>query len=287
MKKTILVTGATGNLGSLIIPQLVNAGANVRALVRDPAKASSYAEMGVELIEGDFSAQEALNKAVSGVDALVAITPPGPEAVAQGANILKAALNAGNLHYVRISAIGAAPDAPTENGRLHFASDDALMKSGMTYTILRPHFFMQNAFAALDSIKGDGNMYWGMGDGKMGMIDTRDIADCVVAVVMNGGHHNKIFTPTGPASISFYDAADIMTESLGKKVNYIPVSIEAVGEAIRASGWGEWGAQVMMDYSKAYSQGWGDFTNDDVKTITGKTARSFKNFFEEAMKPAL
>jgi len=120
MKKTILVTGATGNIGSYVIPQLLEAGTRVRALVRNVSKASSLAEAGITLFEGDFSNPEKVKRAVSDVDAILAITPAGPEAVIQGNVLLNAAKNSGSPYYVRLSAIGAAPDAPTENGRLHF-----------------------------------------------------------------------------------------------------------------------------------------------------------------------
>lgn len=280
MSNTILVTGATGNIAGLVIPDLIKSGANVRAYVRNPEKAQSLKEMGVELFEGDFDNQEALNNAASGVDAILAITPPNALAVEQGRAILTAAKKAGNPYIVRISAIGAAHDAPTENGRLHIVSDEELIASGLPYTILRPHFFMQNLFGVVDTIKGDGNMYMGMADGKVGIIDVRDIADCAVSLLVDRGHDNKVFTPTGPASISFYDMAKMMGEGLGKDVNYIPVSIEAVGDALRPS-WGEWGAKLMMEYSKAYAEGWGDFTNEDVKTITGNEARDFSSFVNE------
>ncbi len=114
---------------------------------------------------------------------------------------------------------------------------------------------MQNLFVSVETIKTDGNMYWGMDDGKLGMIDVRDIADCCASLLLNSGHEGKIYTPTGPATISFQDIADIISNGLGKPVKYVPISIEAVGEAIRNAGWGEWGAQVMMDYSRAYPGG--------------------------------
>ena len=65
---------------------------------------------------------------------------------------------------------------------------------------------------------------------------------------------------------------------MDKPVTYVPISIEAVGEAIRNAGWGEWGANVMMDYSKAYAEGWGEFTNDDVEIITRKNPAVSNNF---------
>lgn len=287
MSKTILVTGATGNIGSLIIPQLVETGANVRALVRDAAKSSDLKASGVELFEGDFLEQKVLFRAAEGVDALMAITPAGPDAVAQGEALLQAARATGSPHYVRLSAIGAASDAPTANGRLHHQSDEAVVESGLTYTILRPHFFMQNLFMSVESINNEGQMYWGMGDGKLGMIDVRDIADSCVSILLHGGHENRIYTPTGPDSISFHDIATIISKGIGKEVNYIAIPVEAVGKAILDAGWGEWGAQVMMDYSRAYSEGWGDFTNKDVEMLSGNGARSFGQFYNEVLSSAL
>lgn len=136
---------------------------------------------------------------------------------------------------------------------------------------------------SVQSIMADGNMYWGMGDGKMGLIDVRDIVDCCVTILLNGGHENKIYTPTGPASISFHEMAKIIGEGIGKKVNYVPVPLDAVRQAIIDMGMGEWFGQVMADYSKAYGEGWGDFTNNDVEIITGNKSRSYKQFFDEVM----
>lgn len=287
MSKKILVTGATGNIGSLIVPQLISKGADVTVLVRDAGKASSLMETGARIAEGDFSDQKALISAASGMDAIMAITPAGPEAVVQGDALLKAAVSSGSPYYVRLSAIGAAPDAPTDNGRLHFKSDEALINSGLPYTILRPHYFMQNLFMAASTIKSEGKFYLGMGQGKLGMIDVRDIADACVAVLISDRHKGKICTPTGPESISFTEVASLMAERLGTPVEYIPIPVEAVGEAIRTAGWGEWGAQVMMDYSRAYSDGWGDFTTDDIQIITGNKPRSFQDFFSQVLAQTL
>ncbi|HEC43004.1 MAG TPA: SDR family oxidoreductase [Bacteroides sp.] len=287
MSKKILVTGATGTVAGSVIPQLLEGGATVHLYVRTKEKAKHFADKGAVLFEGDFNNQEALNKAAEGVDAVLAITPAGPEAIVQGNAILSAAQKSGSPHYVRLSAIGAAPDAPTENGKLHYESDKAVINSGLTYTILRPHYFMQNSFMSVESLKAEGKMYLGMGDGKLGLVDTRDIADSFASILLNGGHGNMIYTPTGPESISFSRIAEIMSEAGGSPVEYVPIPIEAVGDFILKAGWGEWGAQVMMDYSKAYSEGWGNFTNDDVKIVTGKDARSFKTFYEGVLSHAL
>jgi len=259
MSKTVLVTGATGNIASLVIPDLIKNGLNVRAMLRDVSKGDALKDIGVEIVEGDFDSREKLGSNMEGADSVFAITPPNSNAVAQGSNILEAAKDAGVSFYLRQSAIGAAADAPTDNSRLHFQSDEELIHSGIPYTILRPHFFMQNLFASVDSIKGEGNIYFGMGDGKLGMVDVRDIADCAVSILVNGGHEGKIYTPTGPESIPFSKVAEIVGGAIGKEVNYIAVPAEAVRQSILDMGWGEWGAQAMVDYSIAYTSGWGGF----------------------------
>lgn len=283
MGKTILVTGATGNIASLVIPELINGGAKVKAFVHDSSKAEKLKEAGAEIIQGEYSDQDALNSAAEGVDSIMAITAPNPDAASQASNIIEAAKNSGSPYFLRISAIGAASDAPTENGKLHFETDEAIIASGLKHTILRPHFFMQNTFMSVESILADGNMYWGMGEGKLGLIDVRDITDCCVKILLEGGHENKIYTPTGPESISFSEIAKIIGGGIQKDVTYVPVPEEAVRKAILDMGWGEWGAQIMVDYSKAYSEGWGDFTTQDVETITGNKPRSYKQFFDEVL----
>lgn len=286
MSKTVLVTGATGAIAGAAIPQLLEKGFNVRAYVRNPQKAAHLKEMGAEIIEGDFSDVEKLTQAAAGADMVLSINPPGPEAALQSSNITNAAKNAGVQKVIRISAIGAAADAPTENGRLHHAADTELMNSGLNYTILRPNFFMQNVFMSAPTIMEQGNMYWGMGDGKIGMIDVRDVADCCVSLVADGGHDNAVLNPGGPSSIGFAEVAQVISHGVGKPVNYVPVPVESVGPAVQQMTGSEWFGQVMMDYSRAYSQGWGDFVNDDVQKVTGHPARSFQQFYDEVMGPA-
>ena len=219
MSKQILITGATGNIATLAIPALLNNGISVTAFVRNPDKAEALRKLGVDIFIGNLSDQQALNEAAKGMDAVLSITPAGPDAVAHGNAVTKAAKEAGVKHLVRQSAIKAAEDAPTENGRSHFQTDKEIIASGIPYTILRPHFFMQNLFMSVPTILEQGSMYWGMGDGKLGMIDVRDIADCMVSLLTNGGHENEILNPTGATSITFGEAATIISKRIGTPAN--------------------------------------------------------------------
>ncbi len=285
--KTILVTGATGNISSLVIPQLIASGAKVRALVHNADKAKGLSEKGVEVIVGDFDNPASLQKAFGGVSAVFLLTPFSPKADVLARNAIETAKKAGRPYVVRLSAVKAALDAPTANGRLHGQTEKDLKESGLPVAILKPHYFMQNLFGSAQTIASEGVFYHGMGEAKLGMIDVRDIADAAAKALLDPSYVGKTFTPTGPASVSCNEAARAITAALGRPVKAVAIPPEAVGENIRKMGWGDWAADVMRDYSAAYGKGWGDFVTDDVKKLSGHAARSIEQFVREVFAPAL
>lgn len=287
MGKTVLVTGATGKIGSLLVPKLKAAGADVRALVRSTDKGQKAKQEGADIVLGDFDQPETLKGAMQGVDTLVLITPPGPEADRQSQACIEAAKEAGVKNVVRISAIIPDERRPTDNTRQHAETDEILKASGLSFTILRPHAFMQNIFASAGTIAQDGKMYWGMGDGKMGMIDVRDIADVAAKVVMEEGHDGIIYDLTGPESISFHDVARELSEALDREISYLPVPPEAVESSMKQLGAGDWMSKLMRDYSEAYASGWGDFVTEDVEKVLGRKPRSIREFIREVLVPSL
>jgi len=285
--ETVLVTGASGNIASLLLPELKKQGARVRALVHNAEKARQLAGTGIEAFVGDFESPETLDKAMAGVSTVFLLTPANPKADVWNANAIAAARKAGKPYIVRLSVIKAAADSPTDNMRLHARTETELKAAGLPYAILRPHYFMQNLFYSAQSIGTEGAMYMGMGDGKLGMIDVRDIVDVAVRVLGDQSHAGQTFELTGPAAISFHDVARAVSVALGREVKYVPVPPEAVADSIRKMGMGEWSATVMQDYSSAYSRGMGDFTTDHVRKITGHQPHSIEQFAQEVFAPAL
>jgi uncharacterized protein YbjT (DUF2867 family) len=285
--KPILVTGATGNISSLVIPQLLAGGARVRALVHAADKAKALSDKGVEVIVGDFVNPVSLQNAFDGIAAVFLLTAFGEKADALARNAIAAAKKGGSPYVVRLSVIKAGPDAPTANTRSHGQTERDLKESGLPVVILRPHYFMQNIFGSLATIGSEGVFYQGMGEGKLAMIDVRDIADSAVKALLDRNHAGTTYSLTGPASITWHTAAQAFTAALGRPVKYVPIPAEGVAEAIRKRGWGEWAAGVMRDYSAAYGSGWGDFVTDDVKKLTGHPARSIEQFAREVLAPAL
>ena len=284
----VLVTGATGNNGSLLTPRLASHDdLEVSAFVRDLEKAAFLKDAGVELFLGTFEEPATLKKAVRGQDIVVLITPNSSTAATQASNVLKAAREAGVRKIVRLSVIKAGIDSPTENTRFHGQTDDEILDSGLTYVILRPHFSMQNFFLSAESIATEGAMYWGMGDGKLGMMDMRDVIDSFEKSVISDEFDNQIMTLTGPESISFHDVADIMTVELNRECNYVAVPPAAVEQSLREQLGDQFFAKDMRQYSEAYSDNWGDFTTDGFERMTGHNPRSLAVFCREVFSPAL
>jgi uncharacterized protein YbjT (DUF2867 family) len=270
---TILIIGATGTVSSAVLRSLAGA-EDVRVLVRDAAKAPS----GVEVAVGDLHDPATLGQAFKGVDTLWLLTAMGPQAPHASMNAVWAARKAGVGHIVRMSAIGAAHDAPTRNGRLHALSDVELAASGLGWTVIRPAFFMQNLFG---SVNGD-TLYGATGEGRVSMIDVRDIGDFAAAVLRDPApHKGKTYTLTGPASISLGDAAAALSEVYGTPIAYQPVTVDDAERAMRASGLPEWDAAVTKEYLTAYEQGWGDYTTPAFTDVTGRPGRSFADFAKD------
>ncbi|MCC2683034.1 MAG: NAD(P)H-binding protein [Nitrosospira multiformis] len=278
MSKTILITGATGNISSNIISQLKGSQDRLLALVRNPDKVKELERAGVEVRVGDLEKPWTLGAAFEGADIAWTLTPPGPRAPEQSSNALWAARNAGVKHVVRMSAIGAAHDAPTINGRLHGLSDAELIASGIPYTIVKPHFFMQNLLMAAQSIAQQGVMYLPLADSRMGLIDTRDIAEFAAQVLTTTAQEGKTYTPTGPASVTMHEVAAAIGDAIGKQVRYEPVSLETTRQSMLQMGMDEWAVNLMSEYFAAYSTNWGDLVTDDFQCVVGKAPRSIAEF---------
>jgi uncharacterized protein YbjT (DUF2867 family) len=152
MGRTVLITGATGTVSSALIEALADSDFELRALVRDPGKAGPLRERGAQVSIGDLDDARSLPEAFDGVEDLWLLPPNGPRSSENSMNAVWAARQAGVRRVVRLSAVGAAYDAPTRSGRLHALSDHELRASEMNWTILRPQWFMQNLLNAAGDI---------------------------------------------------------------------------------------------------------------------------------------
>ena len=285
---TILITGATGTIGSEALRALSRrGGTGVTALVHDPKKAHQVSAHGASPLAGSFEDRTALDAAMSGIDTVVLITPASPFAEEQALNVIAAAKASDVKKIVRVSAIKADPNGPTNNTRAHGTTEIELAQSGLDYVCLRPNLFMQNLFMAAEQIKQTGQFSFATGLGQMGMIDTRDIANCAVECALSDQWDGQALELTGPDAISYFDVADVVSKLGGKPVEYVPISPDDMHAMIEGAGWGTWMAALAQGYGRAYASGWGNFTTGNVQKITGKPPRSIQNFVSEVFLPAL
>ncbi|WCB96717.1 NAD(P)H azoreductase [Baekduia alba] len=195
-------------------------------------------------------------------------------------NAVWAARQASVERVVRLSVIGAAHDAPTRSGRLHALSDRELQASGMRWTILRPCWFMQNLLNEADDIAAQGAFSLNAGDGRLGMVDVRDIAQFAARVLTDEPerHDGKTYTLTGPRSLTFADVAHGLTRILGKPVAYLPVSDETQRTTLVDYAVPPWIADMIIEYSQAYAAGWGDAVSGDFLDVVGHPPRDVEDF---------
>ena len=180
---------------------------------------------------------------------------------------------------MRMSAVGAAHDAPTLNSRLHALSDAEMQGSGLPYTVLKPHFFMQNLLMGAQSVAEQGALYFALGSAKQPMIDVRDIA-AVAAVVLRepAAHAGKTYTLTGGAAVGLDQVASALGEAVGKAVKYVPVPVAAMVDTVAKMGVDDYGQVALRDYLTAYSLGWQSQVTPWVEEITGRKPRGLTEF---------
>jgi len=274
-KLKVLVTGATGNTGSLLVPQLLQADVDVRVFVRDEAKAKQYKDSGAEVVVGDLDKPETILPAVKDVDKIYLLTWNGETQLQQAKNVIEAAKQSGNPHIIRHSMWGSENSRIIKQG---YQIDEMIKSSGLPWTILKPTFYMQNTMMAAQTVTSNGVIYWDMKDGKLGTIDVRDIADSAFAVITSEGHEGKSYILTGPEAVSFNDIAETFSRVLDKDVKYVNVPGEASFQAMVGMGIPEWIAHGYAELSEGFSNNFANSTTKNVEILTGHPARSFEEF---------
>jgi uncharacterized protein YbjT (DUF2867 family) len=277
----ILVTGATGNTGAGLVPALINAGADVRVFVRNESKAQPMKQLGAEVAVGDLDRPETIRSAVEGVDKIYLLTWNGPTQAQQARNVIEAAKKAGNPHLVRHSMWGPEKSRIIKQG---LEVEEAVRSSGLPWTLLKPTFYMQNTLMAARTIASDGTIYWDMKDGKLAMIDVRDIVDAAAAVLTGTGHEGKSYILTGPAAVTFDEVAATLSKVLGKAVKYVSVPGEAALKSLIDMGFPEWIAGGYKELSEGFAENFAGTVTKNVSVLTGHPARSYEQFARDFVR---
>lgn len=278
---TILVAGATGTNGRMVTSRLAAAGYSVRALVRNLQSAQSLAQSNVELVEGDLNDSATLEPAFENVNRAFIATAATPNTVDLFQNFFDAAKSTTGAHIVKFSALGAGNNAKSIIQQQHTESDNALVDSGLPYTILRPNSFYQNMLWSANSIRATGQFYFPFGDAEQSLVDVRDLTEVTFQAFTNAEHQGKIYELTGPEGLSYYDVAQQLSTLLSKEVTYVPVSNEMALQGMIDLGMPEWSASALAELYSIFATGEYAGINENIQAITGRPARTFAAWAEE------
>ncbi|QUH03401.1 NmrA family NAD(P)-binding protein [Saccharopolyspora erythraea] len=271
---TILVTGATGNVGRHVVDQLLRAGRRVRALTRNPATAKL--PEGVEVVAGDLSEPASLAPALAGVTAMHLITFDGADGTAlrTGPEIVRLAEEAG---VRRVTMLWSGERGPVER---------AVEASGLEWTALQPVEFMANALGWADSVRSEGVVREPFADVRGAVVHEADIAAVAVRALTEDGHAGAEYVLSGPEALTVAEKVGILSSALGRPIDYTELSMEQARERLLATG----AAAEVVDFvigwhadppPSAYT------VVPTVERITRRPARTFAQWAEENVEAFL
>lgn len=277
----ILLTGATGKTGGETAKALLAQGVKIRALVRSPEKAAALEAAGAEIVAGDVSDAAALAKALTGIERALLILPNGEHQLALEKQFTDVAKQAGVKHLVKMSSMEAVAEAKSPIPRAHWASEEYIRASGLTWTMIKPNFFMQNLLAFAGTIKEQGKFFLPMGEGQTVMIDARDIGAVAAAVLAGAGHEGQSYQVTGPEVLGFGDVADRFTAVLGRKVEYVNIPMPAYREKLSHVLTNKWHLNAVCELFGEIAECPVLEVTDTVKRLTGRDPRPLRQFIED------
>lgn len=274
MPNVILVTTA-GQVGSEAARLLTQRELPVRVLVRDPAKGKALADAGAEIAVGDLDVPESLDEAMSGVTAVVLVSPAVP---AQELNVIASAARAGVDHVVKATS-KAAMDSPIARRRGQAEIAAGLVASGLPHTLLRSNAYMQNMLMLAPAIAKTSSFGSSAGKGLIGMVDARDVGAVAAEIAASPAPHvGKTYWLSGPELISNYDVAEVLSRLLGRTITYRELSFDENKNAMVSAGVPEAIAEQNAQAFSLTAEGDAEWVSDDVQAILGRSARSYDQF---------
>jgi NAD(P)H dehydrogenase (quinone) len=269
----IAVTGSSGQLGSKIARQLSARGVEQRLVVRDPARAPVLPRS--HLATADYGDAPAVQAALAGIDTVFMVSAAEtPERVQQHFTFIDAAVEAGVGRIVYVSFFGASPTATFTLARDHWATEEHLRSAEVAYTILRDNIY---ADFTPHFIGTDGSIRGPAGDGRAAVVAQANIADVVVAVLTSdGAYDGRTLNLTGPAALTMYEIASILSDHLGRTVSYVPETIEEAYASRAIYNAPLWQVDAWVSTYTAIAAGELAAISHDISEVTGHPAMSLE-----------
>jgi NAD(P)H dehydrogenase (quinone) len=282
---SIVVTGATGNLGRFVIEGLLEKvpGDQITAVVRDREKAAGFAARGVRIAVADYNAPETFDGVISAGDKVLLIS--GNEfhlgRVAQHQVVLDAAKTAGAALFAYTSAPGSLTAALADD---HRATEEAILASGLPYALLRNGWYNENYTENLAPVLEHGAVVQAAGEGRVASAARADYAAAAVAVLTSEGHENKTYELSGDTSFGFAEYAAEIAEQSGKEIAYNAVPVEVYSGILAGAGVPEGLVAVLAGVDTSIEKGELAVTTGDLSRLTGRPTTPITESIKAALK---
>lgn len=285
MTDTLLITGASGQLGRLVLDTLLASGkvapSSIIATTRDTSKLSDYAAKGVSVRAADFDDPASLDAAFSGASKVLiistdALDKPGKR-LAQHKAAVAAAQKAGAKHILYTSMpqpdnslVTFAPD--------HLGTEEAIKATGIAYTILRDGWYAENLFMSLPHALQTGSWYTSTGQGKIAHITRADTAAAIAGAVLKADTDSKTYTLTGTKSRTAEEIADIVAAATGKPLAVVHVTDAQLAEGLKAAGLPEGFIPTIVSFDANTREGKIAAVTNDAETLSGRKPTALEDF---------
>ncbi|MFJ7730130.1 SDR family oxidoreductase [Neobacillus sp. NPDC097160] len=268
----ILVTGATGKLGSKVVESLLKSipARELAVSVRNPEKAEGLRSRGVEVRHGDFDHPETLENAFKGIDRLLIISADGDNEtrIRQHTNAVQAADHAG-VKFIAYTSLANATESKNIMAPPHVATEAAIIKTGIPYSFLRYNWYLENEIGSIQGTMAGAPWVTSAGEGKVGWALQQDYADAAAAVLVGSGHENTVYELSGPL-LTQEELASALGNVLGKEVPVQQVSYEKYAEIMKGLGLPDFVIPIVVGIQESIRNGSLEVESNDFEKVLGR-----------------
>ncbi len=282
----ILVTGATGQLGKIVIEKLSEKipTNQIAALVRDASKAIHLIGQGINVKVGDYHNTESLEAAFQGVDKLLLISSNDfNDRLGQHKKVVDAAVKAGVKHVfytgVTMNDINSSPLKPFLED--HYLTEDYIKASGLTYTFLENGLYAEVIPVFLGEKVTETGVFFPAGEGKVAFASRKDLGEAAAKVLLGDGHGNQTYRLTGAVAHSFEEVAHLLSQLSGKNVPYISPEPEVFVETLKQFGLPEHIIQMSLGFASGMKNNDFDKSYDTLEKLLDRKPTDLKDFLKE------
>ncbi|WP_057915942.1 SDR family oxidoreductase [Peribacillus muralis] len=268
----ILVTGATGKLGSKVVETLLKTvPANQLAVsVRNPENAEQFRARGVDIRQGDFDHPETLDTAFEGIDRLLIISADGDNEtrIPQHTNAVAAAERAG-VKFIAYTSISNAKESKNFLAPTHQATEEAILKTGIPYSFLRNNWYLENEISSIQGVLAGAPWVTSAGNGKVGWALQQDYAEAAAAVLSGKGHENTIYELSGNL-MTQEELASTLGTVLGKEVPVQLVDDTTYTDIMKGAGVPDFLLPILVAVQKDIREGTLEVESNDLEKLLGR-----------------